>query len=534
MSSTPMSSPECKSIVDFQKTIAGVPSNFKGPLEAISKDTLDKLTDTGALTVWETDADIDGLLQLTEVFFKIKAANAAPDGNAGSGWGGSGKSNRKKAMGAVIISQEMNDRNAYQRIIDVLRHLKDTRGDSHCNGNVHAFDSIVVVRGINYSKTRTKNQENEVLRCINVSIEKVLKMTRRSSSSTKSKIIWHHGPAIYLLLHWINNTTNELRSALTSITVTAALTFADGIKPSPLGASNTPKYFETLEKYAKRLSITVTFLDPITQLIHNEYASHFIYYFGYYITMFLPATVTRPHYDKALDHLTTFAFRLWGAAKGTHDSAVVAQVKQHLNGERACRWAKICIDLSSYEKQTCFSAGQEVALQHAASLADAPWAMYTSLPNCPLPAFTRLAVCPGATPQDLYTAVPVSFNYNTSTYRVANPSPFRLLVPKDGVDVAKMEKHIQGTMTAVLTRVMQAKEKKNVGETEARDWNDVLRAVCWAMNDCLKELPEGVRGKVEVVGRMLVVSGCWGYLVKNGAGGGAGGGDGKLAEAWGK
>ncbi|KAF2640448.1 hypothetical protein P280DRAFT_451151 [Massarina eburnea CBS 473.64] len=517
-----MSGPDCKDIIEFKKSIAGVPSDVKAPFDAISKDALAKVTDPRALTVWETDADIDGLLQLIEVYFKIKAANASSSGGAapaGTGWAGSGK-NGKKKMGMIILSQEKDDRNAYQRIIDLLRYLTSTKGEAHLNGTVCAFDSIVIVRGVNYSKTRTKEEDKHVIKRINTSIDRVLKMIHNSSSS-KPKIVWHHGPILSLLLTWINH-ADDLRSSLSAITITAAVTFTDGLKPSDVGKSNKPSDFQTLERYATKLGVNVLFLDPVTQLIYNEFPSHFIHYFGYYITVFLPHSVTLPHYRVGLDYLTTFAFRLWGATKNTYGKDVVAQVKQHLNGERSQHWARICIDPASYTRAACLSAGEERPLQLAGSLADSPWAMYatslTTVPTSPLPGFARLVLCPTSSLDTLtatYHAAPISLNYSTSTYKVSNPSPFRLLVPRDGIDIPAMEQRIQGTMTAILTRVMEVKPKLRMGDPDVRVWMDMLGAVNWCLEGCMAGLPANVRGKVEEVASMLTVVGCWGYMVKN-------------------
>jgi hypothetical protein len=527
MASTKMSGPDCKGILEFRKSIADMPSHYKAPFEAITNDTLEAVTDTGALTVWETDADVDGLLQLTEVYLKVRAANTTKTWNSSS----------KKAMGMIIISQEKEGRDAYQRIVDLLCHLTDTRGDKHLNGKVYAFGSVVVVKGIDYSKSRSRDEDKEVIRCVNTAIDRVLKMTRQSGN--KPKIVWNHGPALHLLLKWINHTKDELRSALKAITITAAVSFASGIKPTDHGKGNKPDDLKTLEKYASRLNIPVLFLDPVTQLIYNEYASHYIYYFGYYITMFLPPTVTRPHYYKALDSLTTFAFQLWGATKNKYGEEVVKQVKQHLNGERARHWARNCIDPASYTKPACLSAGEEIALQHAGSLADSPWAMYTTLPETPLPAFTRIPICPGASSSSIYHAAPVTFNVSRGTYKVSNPSPFRILVPKEDIDIDKMTQRIQGTMSAVLTRVIELKDGKKpaIGDMEAQLWEDMIGAVTWALGECTSGLPEAIKGKVDIVGRMLVLNGCWPNSVKGrgkeGEGKEKGKGKEKVVTGWG-
>lgn len=386
-----------------------------------------------------------------------------------------------------------------------MKHLTSSSGQKHLNGAVHAFDAIVVVRGISYSPS--SDIKAAVFR-ISTAIDRVFKMQR----PTTKQLIWHHGPILSLLLSWIDATTSELRTSLTAISITAALDLTSGPKPSPHGHLNTPSDLKRLESYAKRLSIPVLFVDPISQLLVYEYLATYMYYWAYYIHDLFPASLVASHFHPSLDALVTFSFRLHGASTSTYGTDLVRKVKEHMTAPLARRWAKACIDPASYTKEKCRAAAGDAKIHHAVQLADAPFAALTTNAACPVPAFSRLPLCPSRVTPDTYFAAPVSFHLATSRMRASSVAPFHILLPREGQDVEKVTASVQGTMMAVLNALRAGKgigkEGKGFGEEEKKVWKEVVKACEWALGGCEGKMPEGVEGKVAYVRKKLKEGVC--------------------------
>lgn len=523
-------SPSCKNMIDFHKQVKNIPGKFKPHLDEISQDTLAKVTDADAVMILECNDDLDGLCQLMEAFFRIQApdetdAETSTQSHWADAWGllASGtekkkKKSKKASTGLLIISQEKDERNAYARIVDSLKHWTDEAGHEHLEGAATSFGNVIVVKGANYDKKPNENALKEVVKRIDIAIEQIIKKTTRHSSSQAPKLIWHHGPNLSLLLVWISRTASNHRKALTSITLAASLTLTAGAKPSPQGRYNSPKDFDLLAKYASNLSIPVVILDPITQLIHYTNFSTYLPYFGYNITLFFPPSVTRIHYYHALDRLTTFAFALRGQQDGQYGYAVVNNVKSRHEGRLAHHWAKSCIDPTSYNLAST-SPPNEANLLQAIVLADCPWSPFTSFPDVtPLPSFTRIPLSPSAADaaQELYIAAPIKFDFKNDTYRAASQTPFRVMVPRPGVDLVKATASLQTTMAKLLRRVQEVKQTPlQVGAEEIELWIDAVNGISWALGkECMERMPKDWREKVALFGKSLVLTGTWGVCVE--------------------
>ncbi|KAJ4348022.1 uncharacterized protein N0V89_009394 [Didymosphaeria variabile] len=507
--------PSCKDLIEFMKSVKDIPLQHKDGFESMSKKAIEMVCDIDALHVWESGDDIDDFLQLTQVIVKLQIEAEKHEGK------------RRKGPAMVVISSEQaaatKGRDGFERICELVRSLTKSDGKKHLNDTVCAFDAIVVVRGINY--TSTSNSQAAVTR-INTAIERVFKKQRPSTK----QLVWHHGPTLSLLISWIDNTTSDLRSALTAISITAALDLTSGVKPSPIGKANKLSDIQTLEDYAKRLDIPVVFVDPASQLITYEYLATYMYYWAYYIHTFLPASVLRPHFYAALDTLVTFCFRARGASDSTYGASTVRMVQEHLSAPTARRWACSCISPSSYTKELCRAAGTDPQIHHAVQMADSPFAPFAHVPGYPLPAFSRLPLCPSDKPAEStgehYIAAPVSFNLRTCAFRASSSSPFYVLLPREGRDVDKVTAWIQGTMMGVLERVRRDKDGPKIYKVETELFGEVAKACAWALEGCKGKMPEGVEEKVKFVGEKLA-SGTFCYvagLVKKSKQGGKGGG----------
>ncbi|KAL5114212.1 hypothetical protein ACEQ8H_007914 [Pleosporales sp. CAS-2024a] len=519
---TAFSGPWSHDLDGLEKSERTMPDGYKASFSSASTEVLEKVCDPDALHIWESDSDIDNLLQLTSVIAKLcnlgtrkeKGANAS-DGSM------------------IIIAKEKSGRSNFGRICDLVQHLTCASATKHFHGAIVVFSKIVVVKGWDDSvrSDRVDGEVERAIKRINTTIERVFKMS--TFSSGKKKLVWHHGPVVHFLLTWINNTTSILRSSLHAITITGSLDLTDSVKPSPSGRSNTLEDLTCLETYAKNLSIPVVFLDPSSQLITSSHLTTYMYYHGYYIHTFLPRNLTQPHLYAAQDALVTFCFRILGASKAQYESSMVDAVKARLPANMAKQWARTCVSKSSYSKAKCRSAGSDTAIHNAVQLAESPFAPFSCGDEAAnangkgIPGFSRLAVGPAAhSSMHFHTALPVDVSFSKQRMRPAHPSAFFILVPcrshhKPGTttsDEKKVTPHIQGTMMAVLERVRQEKGNPVLAAEDKAMWSAVRKACTWALDESGKAMPREIKGKVKFVGERLA-RGTWSLATGSHGGG---------------
>jgi len=480
----------------FKKSVQSMPDQYKSSFAAASKSTLEKVCAPGVLHIWETDSDIDSLLQLTSVIAKLCDLGVRKNKGANESDGS-----------MLIIAEESRSRNNFGRICQLVEYLTEADGKKHLEGTVAVFSKIVIVMGWDNSILSGQQEAlGKTVKRVNTAVEQVLKM------GGLKKIVWHHGAVLHFLLQWINMTTSPLRSALSAITITGSLNLADGIAPSVSGRANKLPDLERLEQFAKKLDIPVVFLDAPSQLLNFEYLGTYVYYYAYYINTFLPASLLRPHLHKAQDELVTFAFRLRAASEGRYGSDAVKMVQKHLDASKAKHWARMCVSKENYEKSKCRAAGKDEAIHHAVQLADSPFALLAH--GAGVPAFARLAVGPAsASVQDYYTAAPVNIAFTKSQIRPTSPATFHILIPQSSQDLEKVTNRVQGLMMAVLERVRQEKGNPVLGDTEKGMWNAVVKACEWAIGGCDEsKMPKGVAKKVGFVKGKLR-EGTWGFAL---------------------
>jgi hypothetical protein len=493
---TSLNGPWSNDLDALKKSVQSMPEQYKSSFAAASKTALEKVCDPGVLHIWESDSDIDSLLQLTSVVAKLCDLGVRKNKGANENDGS-----------MLVIAEESRSRNNFGRICQLVEYLTGADCKKHLEGTVAVFSKIVVVRGWNNSILSGQQEALEkTVKRVNTAIEQVLKM------GGLKKMVWHHGAVLHFLLQWINMTTSPLRSTLSTITVTGSLNLADGIAPSISGRANKLPDLERLEQYAKKLDIPVVFLDAPSQLLNFEYLGTYVYYYAYYINTFLPASLSRPHLHKAQDELVTFAFRLRAASEGRYGSDAVKMVQKHLDASKAKHWAKMCVSKDNYEKSKCRAAGKDEAIHHAVQLADSPFALLAH--GAGAPAFSRLSVGPAsASAQDYYTAAPVNIAFAKSQIRPTSPATFHILIPQSSQDLEKVTNRVQGLMMAVLERVRQEKGNPVLGDTEKGMWNAVIQACEWAIEGCDEsKMPKGVAKKVGFVKGKLK-EGTWGFAL---------------------
>lgn len=500
----------------FEKSIKSMPDRYTSSFVSGSKDTLEKLCNPDWLHVWESDSDIDNLLQLSSVIAKLCDR-------------GSNKDKRPSIKNGrmLIIAEENAERDNFSRICKLVEHLTNADGKRHLEGSVAAFGGIIVVKGWNNAyrrdDVRSHVDQEPIYKRINTSLERSLKM------GSEKKMVWHQGPSVHSLLHWINSTSSSLRNALEAVTVTGSLDLSEGVKPSRAGRTNTLSDLQRLESYAKKLDVPVVFLDTATQLVSCTHLATYMYYYAYYINTFLPPSVARPHLYKAQDELVTFAFQLLGASKGKYGDSVVKQVKQHLSPSLARKWARSCIDPNSYSKPNCKASTKDSAINHAVHLADGPFARFSTTET--MTAFARLSVGPAAVGfKEYHTASPVSIDFSRGRIRPLYPSVMHIMRPAPTQTLENVTNHIQGLMMAVLERVRQSKGNPEISAEQKGMWKDVVKACEWAMDASMGRMSSGVKEKVGFV-REKLRKGTWGFAVGVGDGQGVKGGAGGISDA---
>jgi len=495
---TSFNGPWSEDLDAFKKSVQSMPDQYKTSFASASKDTLERLCDPDVLHVWETDSDIDHLLQLTSVIAKLCNLGTRKEKGANA-----------KDGSMLIIAEEKSGRNNFARICQLVEYLTEANGKKHLEGTVAAFGTIVVVKGWNNGVRSEGRDAEQIVKRINTSIERVFKMG--SFTSGKKKIVWHHGPVVHSLLHFINTTTFQIRNSFHAITITGFLDLTTSIKPSPQGKANKPTDIATLESYAKKLDVPVVFLDPASQLITFTYLATYMYYFAYYINAFLPSSLSRTHLHKAQDELVTFTFQLLGASKARYGDKIVAIVKDKLDPRTAKTWARKCVDPASYTKEKCRAAGKEHAIHHAVQLADGPFALLN--PGRGLSAFARLSVGPAATDSKTYhIAAPVTLSFPSSRLRPSSPTHTYILLPASSQSLEKVTNRIQGLMMAVLERVRQEKGNPDLGVRQKDMWLAVTRSCGYAIGNAGGKMPGDVEAKVKFVKEKLG-KGTWGYAV---------------------
>lgn len=501
-----MSGPWSRDLASLGKSISSIPANHKPTFTSTSHDTIDVFCDPGVMHVWETNSDIDSMLQLTSVLAKLCDLGVRESKNSVKGMKG----------GMIIIAEEDRNRGHFRRLCELVDHLTGETGSKHLEGTVcsYANASIVVVRGWKNQASSSGSSDHDterVVKRISVALQRAL------SASKTYKIVWHHGASISPLLSFINTTTPSLRNALVGISITDSLHLATSVKPSAAGRTNTLPDLERLQSYAKKLSIPVLFLDSSTQSITSPYLATYMYFFAYYIHTFLPSSLTQAHLYAAQDELVTFAFRLRGASEKRYGADVVAAVKKNLDpGSKV--WARRCIDPRSYEKEKCQAAGKEIEVHRAVQLADSPFALFKTMYGAGsdgIAAFARLAVgpaSPAAAAKEVFLATPIDISFSTSRLRAHHPSNFYLLLPKTDVTEENITNRIQGLMMGVLERVRQEHGNPTFRSNEKQMWKDVVKASSWALKGCEGKMPDKIAEKVKFVQDKLT-KGTWGYVV---------------------
>ncbi|KAH6642610.1 hypothetical protein C7974DRAFT_285464, partial [Boeremia exigua] len=496
------SGPWSRNLASFRESISSIPSDHKSSFTSASDDTLDVFCDPEALHVWETDSDIDVMLQLTSVLAKLCDLGVRESKDEVKGIKG----------GMVIIAEDDRDETHFKRLRGLVEHLTGETGSKHLEGAVYSFAnaSIVVARGWCYRPNGNDDVESVVKR-VTTTIQRAL------SASKTHKIVWHHGAVVSPLLTFINTTRPEIRNTIAGISVTNSLHLATIVRPSAAGKKNTINDLVRLQSYAKKLGIPVLFLDSSTQSITSQHLSTYMYFFAYYIHTFLPSWMLHTHLNVAQDELVTFAFRLNGASKARYGSDVVDMVKKHL-APRSKHWARRCVDPRSYQEKMCQAAGKEREVHHAVQLADAPFSLFKTAycaNNDGVAAFARLAVgpaSPAAAAKEVFIAAPVDIGFTTSRLRPSHPSNFFVLLPKQDVTEENIRNRIQGLMMGVLERVRQEHGNPVFSTYEKQAWKDVVQACSWALDKCETKMPRDIGKRVKFVLDKLT-KGTWGYVV---------------------
>jgi hypothetical protein len=508
MASTPsFSSPWAHNLPEIYRVLYNMDTYYQITCLHLSSSSTTTVCNKSYLHIYETDSDIASLLQLTQVIMKLlELKTYIPQSN------GMPKST---SAGMVILVEVKPGQDDFARVCELVKHLTDSPGREHLNGGVVSFGGIKVVSGMDNSHTpssngdyRTKDHDDEarkVVDRVNKSIERIFS----TGAYAEKKIVWHHGPVVHFLNFWINNTTHELRSSLTAMTVHSLLSISEsGIAPSAAGKTNNISDLSRLQDFCERLNIFVVFLDTSSQLLTHPHLSTYLYFHAFYINTFLPPSVTRAHYHKALDELTTFAFRLRGACEGAYGTAVVKEVQAHLDPRKAKAWARECIKEENFDKAKCRAAAKDEIIDHAVRLADSPFATFEK-GNA---ALSRLTLGPAASLiAEHYICAPVSISFSNCQIRFHNPSPFQIYLPERR-NQDRITQRIQGVMIGVLQMVGMKKGPPVIGKEEKARWDDAAKACTWALEGCNGKLPDGVEEKVKFVEEMLKY-GTWSWAL---------------------
>ncbi|KAH7115015.1 hypothetical protein B0J11DRAFT_495788 [Dendryphion nanum] len=491
--------PWASSLPTFARTISEMPDIYRTSFDTISTSSAAVITNKAYLHVWESDSDIDALLHLTQVVVKIRSLTNYIPSPTGIG--------QLAPAGMLIIAQASESIDHYSRICALVAHHTGSVGKSHLKGAAMAFGTIAVVKGVDNSHKPTQDVLDRAVERVNKAINRVFD----KCSYNEKKIVWHNGPIVLFVAHWISKTTSTLRSSLAALTIHSVFQInSKSIIPTSQGLKNRIEDLERIETFCNRLGIFAVFLDTSSQLIEKDYLSGYMYYYAFYIHLYLTPSLIRPHFFLANDQLITFAFRVYAACNKNYTEAVTT-VKSQLPSDKAKTWARKCIDPSSYPKKDCRKAIEDDNLCAVVHLADTPLRPFT--PGLPR-AFSRLTVGPTAPLlAEHYVCAPISLSLNTNPIqiRASAPSGFRLWIPKPDQDQDKITQRIQGIMLGVLEIILREKGMPKIDDKseEAEMWKAVVKAVAWALKGCKDKLPHGVEDKLECVKKAL--GGSWSF-----------------------
>ncbi|KAF2647503.1 hypothetical protein K491DRAFT_558088, partial [Lophiostoma macrostomum CBS 122681] len=548
-----LNGPWARNLSSFTSSLSSMPSKYRSTFDAISSSASETICSKSYLHIWETDSDVDSLLQLTQTIVKIQDMHTYMPSS--SGWGPS------IGTSMIIICEQKPGRDDFARVCELVRYLTNLPGKPHLSGGVMAFEGIKIVRGID--NTQIPNAHGQYTPAAETSVKKLLERVNKCITRTfasgayteeNRKMVWHHGPIVHFLNHFIANTTPAIRSALAGVTIHSLLSIPPSssspptatqtsIHPPPLSRIyNTPTTLSTLETYCTRLGIPIVLLDASAQRLTESYLAIYMYYWAYYIHTLLPPSLVTPHYYKAMDALVAFCFKLHGACTRSYGSSVVKTVQAHLSASKAKGWARTCVDREMYSKAGCRGAARDQRIAEAVHWGDAPFALFassslstSSAPDAAgkaramsgglagagteaLPAFSRLPLGPAAGMiAGHYTSAPIAISFSTLSIKISSESPWHLYIPKELVPDSspssfatppEPEKvvtgRIQGLMMGVLECVRRKKgEPQSALQREREMWEEVVKACCWALDGCKGRLPRGVEEKVGFVERNL-------------------------------
>ncbi|KAF2734874.1 hypothetical protein EJ04DRAFT_601998 [Polyplosphaeria fusca] len=539
--SEPISGPWCKDFESLKKSIVTMPEKYKDTFDYASGLSLAAVCEPSALHIYEMDSDLDSLLLLTQVVLRVRASNTyVPQVN---------KAGIVVPNGMIVLVEKKAGTDDFARIYQQMEYLTQEQGHLHLSDTYCSFGAIAIVKGIDNTKAPNKDgkypaaaadEVDSAVQRLKIAITRTIEKSTAGLERIKN-IIWHHGPVIHFLNHFIAHTDASIRNRFKAITIHNCLDFTKGILPSTLSNKlNKIQDFNRLESYLKRLSITATFLDSKTQGIHHDGLSIYIFYYAFYINTLLAPTLTHAHHLLVLDSLLLFSYRLHGAAHRLPPSTITSNLRSHLPTHHLT-WAHRSTNPSNYTKPLCQSAGTDAQIHHATALSHAPFApLRPTLPST-FPALSRLFIGPAAAlvAAEYYLSIPLALDWRGMQIRVDSRSVWRLHVPHPAFAVASaahpdapnsegnITERVRGTFGGVIEALRGQRGEPGVPGSWKGVWEDVRAACGWALEGCEGRLPKGMGEKVRFVGEGLR-RGVWVAVLERavamGGGGGGGGG----------
>jgi hypothetical protein len=131
--------PWAKDLNGFTQSIASMPYEYRDAFEQVSTNSISVLCNKEYLHIWETDSDIESLLQLTQVIVKVRAMKAYVNGESAP-------------LGMIILVELDAKHDHFERVCAFMKHITGNEGRPHLNGKVVAFGGIKVVESLDNSE----------------------------------------------------------------------------------------------------------------------------------------------------------------------------------------------------------------------------------------------------------------------------------------------------------------------------------------------------------------------------------------------
>ncbi|KAF2491377.1 hypothetical protein BU16DRAFT_542507 [Lophium mytilinum] len=396
-------SPALNSFASLTAALSRIPSQNRDTLQELSHDASDLITAADALHVYEIEGEPDDLVFVTVQVEWLK--NHPREDHRGT----------KFPAGAVFLASTRN--RSFGRVVEQLEHITGEKPQHHLNGHVVLFGTFAVVRT---SDSTAKDTSLDAVKTATKNI--TITLSQLSKTTITSRYVWHHGPHLRPLTHFISSTTPSIRNNLLALTISASISsLPSSSTPDP--HTNTTTDWRTLETYARRLRLPIILLDPTTIPCHYTYLNHVLKNLGELVPALFPASVYTENVNHYLDLAHVLVYRVVAAAARRHSAAVASKVDAAIPPHHEGVWPRACVSARAYPRERCRMKRALPAMKQLAWYTDMGMMPLGSARASSAAGVARVLLGPGRA-TDAVMCVPVEIAFRGGAFRVSSAGTF--------------------------------------------------------------------------------------------------------------